>query len=98
MTNAIRYVSVLLLILVSAFFSATEIAYSSANPVRLKAKRQNGETAALKIAIKIIDKYDNLLSTILIGNNIANNAASALSTLIVINIFKSDDYAWVSNA
>ena len=52
MTDAIRYLSVLLLILVSAFFSATEIAYSSANPTRLKAKRQNGEGVALKTAIK----------------------------------------------
>lgn len=96
MTDTIRYVSVLLLILVSAFFSATEIAYSSANPTRLKAKRQNGEGVALKTAIKIIDRYDNLLSTILIGNNIANNASSAIATLIVIKLFGSDNYTWVS--
>ena len=96
MTEAIKYISVFLLILVSAFFSATEIAYSSVNAVRLKAKKQNGETFALKTAIKILDKYDSLLSTILIGNNIANSASSAIATLIVINIFGSDDYTWVS--
>lgn len=96
MTDMLRYLGIVLLILVSAFFSATEIAYSSVNPVRLKARRQNGEGLALKTAIKILDNYQNLLSTILIGNNIANTASSAIATVVVIDIFGSDDYSWVS--
>lgn len=95
MVNALRYLAIVALILVSAFFSATEIAFSSANPVRLKNRRKDGESTALKTAVKILDDYDNLLSTILIGNNIANMAASSIATLIVIGLW-GDDYAWTS--
>ncbi len=96
MTNVYRCFFIFVLILISAFFSATEIAFSSVNLVRLKSRRQNGESLSLKTAIKILDNYENLLSTILIGNNIANTVSSAIATVIVIDIFSSDSYSWVS--
>lgn len=97
MISTLEYVSIFLLVLVSAFFSATEIAYSSANPVRLKNMLKTKDTLSLRTAIKILDDYDNLLSSILIGNNIANMAASSIATVIVIGWFGgNDDYAWVS--
>ena len=95
MINIFRYISIICLIVVSAFFSGTEIAFSSANPVRLKNRQKNGESLPLRLAIKILDNYENLLSTILIGNNIANMVASAIATLVVISWW-GDGYAWAS--
>lgn len=95
MTDILRYIAITVLIAVSAFFSGTEIAYSSANPVRLKNLGKNGESFALKTAIKVLDNYENLLSTILIGNNIANMASSSIATLVVIGWW-GEDYAWTS--
>ncbi len=96
MTNSINYIVIAILIFVSAFFSASEIAFASVNPARLKSKRQTHETLAVSLAIKISDRYSSTLSAILIGNNLANMASSSIATLIVIDIFKSDDYAWVA--
>lgn len=95
MTSALEYISIFILVLVSAFFSATEIAFSSANPVRLKNMLKAKDTLSLRTAVKILDDYDNLLSSILVGNNIANMAASSIATVIVIGWW-GDDYAWAS--
>ncbi len=96
MINILRYIAVIILIAISAFFSGTEIAYSSVNPVRLKNRRKEKDSLSLRTAIKIHNNYEKLLSSILIGSNIANMASSSIATLIVINWFGSDDYAWVS--
>ena len=95
MVSTLRYVYIGLLVLVSAFFSATEIAFSSANPVRLKSMLKNKDTLSLRTAIRILDDYDNLLSSILVGNNIANMAASSIATIIVISWW-GEGYAWTS--
>lgn len=95
MTDILRYIAVMLLIGVSAFFSGTEIAYNSVNPVRLKSRQNHKDSLSLRTAIKIHDDYENLLSSILIGNNIANMAASSVATLIVISWW-GNDYAWAS--
>ncbi len=97
MISAFRYIAILLLIMVSAFFSATEIAFSSANVLRLKNLKKEKETLSSSLAVKILEDYDNLLSSILIGNNIANMASSAIATIIVVGWFGGDEgYAWVS--
>lgn len=95
MNNILNYISVVLLVLVSAFFSGTEIAFSSANPLRLKNRQKESNSTAVALAVKILDDYENLLSTILIGNNIANMASSAIATLVVISWW-GDGYAWAS--
>ncbi len=95
MTNILRYFAVIILIAVSAFFSGTEIAYTSVNSVRLKNRQKNSDSLSLAIAIKIHNNYENLLSSILIGNNIANMASSSVATLIVISWWGAD-YAWTS--
>ena len=59
------------LVLLSAYFSATETAFSSLNPIKLKNKAKNGNKRA-KNTLNLCEKYDKLLSTILIGNNIVN--------------------------
>ncbi|MBQ4119683.1 MAG: HlyC/CorC family transporter [Clostridia bacterium] len=97
MISTFRYIAILLLIAVSAFFSATEIAYSSVNLLRLKNLNKERETLSGRLAVKILDNYDDLLSSILIGNNIANMASSALATIVVVGWFGgNNDYAWVS--
>ncbi len=95
MTDLFRYTAVALLILVSAFFSSTEIAFASVNPTRLKSLRQKKDTLSLSIASKIVDDYENTLGAILIGNNLANTASSAIATLIVIDML-GGEFAWVA--
>jgi len=94
MDDIFLYCCIPVLILFSAFFSASEIALASANVHRLKSRAENGSFLA-KLACKLIDNYDDNLGGILVGNNVVNNAASSIATVIVINLL-SDDYAWVS--
>ncbi len=96
MNNLYLLIPIFLLLFVGAFFSAAETAFSSANAIRLKNRQKQNGSLAHFTAVKILDNYDDYLSTVLIGNNIANMAISALATVIVVDIFKSDDYAWVS--
>ncbi len=72
--------------MLSAFFSSTETAYSSVNQVRLKSYADNGNKKAKK-AYRISESYDKALSTILVGNNIVNIAASALATILFVSFF-----------
>ena len=71
----------------SAFFSASETAFTSVNRVKLKTMMQNGHKRA-KTALALAEEYDKLITTILIGNNIVNIAASSLATslfLVLLN-------------
>ena len=95
MNESLRYLSIVLLILLSAFFSATEIAFASVNSARLKAMRQKKDTLALSLAAKIVDDYENMLGAVLIGNNLVNIAASSIATLIVMD-YLGAGYAWVA--
>ena len=71
-------------LLFSAFFSSTETAFSSANRIRLKSMSDDGNKRAEK-ALKVIDDYDALLSSILIGNNIVNIAMASIATVICVS-------------
>jgi Mg2+/Co2+ transporter CorB len=84
-----------LLLMISAFFSSTEIAFSSANAIRLKNHKGGSGSIGHLTAMKILEKYDDYLSTILIGNNIANMAMSSLATIVVVELL-NEDYTWVS--
>ena len=95
MNESLRYLAIVLLILLSAFFSATEIAFASVNSARLKAMRQKKDTLALSLAAEIVDDYENMLGAVLIGNNLVNIAASSIATLIVMD-YLGAGYAWVA--
>lgn len=95
MNESLRYLAIVLLILLSAFFSATEIAFASVNSARLKAMRQKKDTLALSLAAKIVDDYENMLGAVLMGNNLVNIAASSIATLIVMD-YLGAGYAWVA--
>ena len=83
------YVVIFVMICLSAYFSASEIAFNSANKMRLRKAADNGSYAA-KIAHGICDKFTTSLSAILIGNNLANIAVSTCSTLIIMNLFRNN--------
>ncbi len=78
-------IALVILVCLSAFFSASETAFSSLNPIRLKSRADSGDTRAIRV-LRIIEQYDNLLSTILIGNNIVNIAASSLATVFFVEL------------
>ena len=70
----------------SALFSSTEMAYSSLNKLRLKNYEAQGNKKA-STALKLANKFDDVLTAVLIGNNIVNIAISSVSTLLLVNIF-----------
>ena len=72
-----------LLILFSAFFSATETAFSSLNQIKIKHLAQNGHHGA-KRTLKLSENFDKVLTTILIGNNIMNIGAASLATVLFV--------------
>ncbi len=82
----IAYVLALLVCLaLSAFFSASEMALSSANRLRLESAADSGSRSA-KTALGLLDGFDNALGVILIGNNLVNVASSSISSVIAITI------------
>ena len=83
MENNITTLTVILIILIilSAYFSASETSFSAINRIRLKNMASSGNKRA-QATLKLADKYDSLLSTILIGNNIVNIAAASIATVI----------------
>lgn len=89
------FVGIFLCLCLSAFCSAAEMSYSSCSQMRLEGARDSGDKRG-KIAVYIIEHFDNALSAILIGNNLANICSSSLASVAVILISGSDEYAWVS--
>ena len=74
-------VALVILIAFSAFFSASETAFSSLNQIRLKSRAEEGDASAARV-LAMAEKYDKLLSSILIGNNIVNIAAASIGTVL----------------
>ena len=75
--------SILCLLLLSAFFSATETAFTSLNRIKMK-NMANDDVKNARLVLKLEDRYDKLLSTILIGNNIANIGMTAIATVMFV--------------
>ena len=73
----------ILLLILSAFFSSAETAFNCANEIRLKSLAEDGNKRA-KAVLKILDNYSKLISGILIGNNIVNIVASSLTTTLAL--------------
>ena len=76
-------IALVFLVLCSAFFSASETAYTSLNLVRMKRMAADGDARAAKV-LKLAERYESLLSSILIGNNIVNILASSLATVLFV--------------
>ncbi|MBR2067002.1 MAG: HlyC/CorC family transporter [Solobacterium sp.] len=87
-------IGIVICILFSAFFSSSEMSFSSANKVRLENAADEGSEVA-KLALKIMDNFDDALSTILVGNNLVNIASSSMASVFVILLF-GESYTWVA--
>ncbi|MBQ3241750.1 MAG: DUF21 domain-containing protein, partial [Oscillospiraceae bacterium] len=77
------YLAIVLLMIGSAFFSSSEIAYAAANKSRLKKAADSGSRRA-KWAVEISDNYDKALCTVLIGNNLVNISSSSVATIVAM--------------
>lgn len=85
-SSGILYFVLLLLLIGSAFFSASETAFSSLNKIRMRNYAEAGDKQA-KRALQIADDFDRLLSTILVGNNVVNMASASIATVLATSLF-----------
>ena len=90
--STLQIVIMIVLIAFSAFFSASETAYTSFNRTKMKNLASEGNKRAAK-TLKLADNYDKLLSTILVGNNIVNISLSSLATIFFIECLKETTLA-----
>ncbi|MBQ3792149.1 MAG: HlyC/CorC family transporter [Clostridia bacterium] len=84
MSEPIRILSVFVLLLLSAFFSGSEIALQSFNRMRMEKMAEEGKGGA-KLALRLVSRFTYPLSTILIGNTLVNMAASSVATVLAMN-------------
>ena len=89
------WVALVILVGFSAFFSASETAFSSLNQIRLKSRAEDGDSSAARV-LSMAEQYDKLLSTILIGNNIVNIAAASIGTILFTQMLGAERGATVS--
>ena len=89
------WVALVVLVALSAFFSASETAFSSLNQIRLKSRAEDGDSSAARV-LAMAEQYDKLLSTILIGNNIVNIAAASIGTILFTQMLGAERGATVS--
>ena len=82
-------ISIVILILLSAIFSMCDIVYASVNQLRLKKTIKEKHSKAAKIALDFAINYDEMLTTALFMNNLVNIAASSLSAVLAIQLFKN---------
>ena len=87
MDNLGMLIPMLICIIMSGYFSATETAFNSLNMTKIKIAAEKGDKRAALI-IRLLDDYNRLLTTILVGNNIVNIASTTLATLLFVNLYK----------
>lgn len=92
----LQIIVMLVCVMMSAYFSATETAFSSFNKTRLKTMAEKGSKKA-SLALRLSENYDRLISTILIGNNIVNIALASIGTVLFVHLY-GDVGATISTA
>lgn len=80
-----QIIAIIILIFFSAYFSATETAFTSINRIKLKTQAGDGDDKAQKV-LDLAEKYDKLLTTILIGNNVVNITMTAIATVLFVAV------------
>ena len=78
--------AIIVLVILSGYFSATETAFTSLNRIKIKNLAGEGNKRAKRV-LHLSERYDKLLSTILIANNVVNIAMTALATVLFINLY-----------
>lgn len=87
-TDIIQLICLVLLLMLSAFFSSAETALTTVNLIRMRTLAEDGNAKAKRV-LAITDNSAKMLSAVLIGNNIVNISASSIATVLAINIFGS---------
>lgn len=90
-----KIILIAIMVILSAYFSATETAFSSLNKTRLKTMAEKGNKRAQK-TLSLAENYDKLISTILVGNNIVNIACASISTMLFVDIINEQSGPAVS--
>lgn len=88
-----QFIILIVLLLISAFFSMCETAMMAANKFRLNHKAKNENNKGAKLAINLLNQTDKLLGVILLGNNLVNTAAATLVSLIAVELFGANEFA-----
>lgn len=88
-----NYLAIAMLLLLSAFFSGSEIAYASISEYKLRSASEDDKGLVMRLVSYIHASYDDALTTILIGNNLVNIAASSVATVIAISLMGDDGAA-----
>lgn len=96
-SDSFSLVIIVICIIMSAYFSATETAFSSLNRIRMKNMAEKGHKKA-ELVMRLEENYDSMLSTILIGNNIVNIASASLATVLFVKLLGNDAGPSVSTA
>ena len=81
-----KMIGIAVLVIFSAYFSATETAFTSVNRIRIKNLANDGNKKAKEV-LELSEKFDKMLSTILVGNNIVNIAMSAIATVLFMELY-----------
>ena len=92
--SPLYFVAIFVLVCLSAFFSASEMSFSSTNKLRLENMVDDGVKGAA-LALKIVERFDDALSAILIGNNLVNIAMSSIGSVVAI-LIAGEEWTWVS--
>ena len=85
-STVVTILVMLALVLLSAYFSATETAFLAMNRIRMKNLAENKNKRAMTV-LQVSKDFDKLISTILIGNNIVNITLSTVATVFFVNLF-----------
>ncbi len=96
-SNSISIVIIIACLIMSAYFSATETAFSSLNRIRIKNLADKGNRRA-DLVMRLSEDYDSMLSTILIGNNIVNIASASIATVLFVKMLGEEAGPSVSTA
>ncbi|MEE1279317.1 MAG: hemolysin family protein [Oscillospiraceae bacterium] len=92
----LNYIIIIVICLIgSAFFSASEISYAASSEIRLKRRAEEKKGLAPKLALNIYNNYESALATILIGNNLVNIASESVATVIIITLL-GESNAWIA--
>lgn len=83
--SLVKIITLVVLVWISSFFSSSESAFLSVNKIRMRAMADEGDKRAQKV-LKLQERTDSLLSSILVGNNLVNIGASSLATALAITI------------
>ena len=95
--DSISLIIIMVCIVMSAYFSATETAFSSLNRIRIKNMAEKGNKKAA-LVMRMSEDYDSLLSTILIGNNVVNILMSSMATVLFVQMLGGEMGPSVSTA